>query len=75
MLYKGFLFACFTGLRGGDISSLKWRHIVEENGVTMINLITEKKKIQIRFKLPKQAIELLPQRKAEDDITLRLQVL
>ena len=67
MLYKGFLFACFTGLRGGDISSLKWRHIVEENGVTMINLITEKKKIQIRFKLPKQAIELLPQRKAEDD--------
>ena len=67
MLYKGFLFACFTGLRGGDISSLKWRHIVEENGVTMINLITEKKKIQIRFKLPQQAIDMLPERKAEDD--------
>jgi integrase len=67
MLYKGFLFACFTGLRGGDISSLKWRHIVEENEVTMINLITDKKKIQIRFKLPQQAIDMLPERKAEDD--------
>jgi integrase len=67
MLYKGFLFACFTGLRGGDISTLKWKHIVEENGVTMINLITEKKKIQIRFKLPQQAIDSLPERKGEDD--------
>ena len=56
MLYRGFLFACFTGLRGGDISTLKWKHIVEENSITMINLITEKKKIQIRFKLPLQAI-------------------
>ena len=67
MLYKGFLFACFTGLRGGDISSLKWRHIVKENEVTMINLITDKKKIQIRFKLPQQAIDMLPERKEEDD--------
>ena len=67
MLYKGFLFACFTGLRRGDISSLKWRHIVEENKVMMINLITDKKKIQIRFKLPQQAIDMLPERKAEDD--------
>ena len=67
MLYKGFLFACFTGLRGGDISTLKWKHIVEENGITMINLITEKKKIQIRFKLPQQAIDALPERKGKDD--------
>ena len=67
MLYKGFLFACFTGLRGGDISTLKWKHIVEENGITMINLITKKKKIQIRFKLPQQAIDALPERKSKDD--------
>jgi integrase len=67
MLYKGFLFACFTGLRAGDISTLKWKHIVEENSITMINLITEKKKIQIRFKLPQQAIDSLPERKGEDD--------
>ena len=67
MLYRGFLFACFTGLRGGDISTLKWKHIVEENSITMINLITEKKKIQIRFKLPQQAIDALPERKGKDD--------
>ena len=67
MLYRGFLFACFTGLRGGDISTLKWKHIVEENSITMINLITEKKKIQIRFKLPQQAIDTLPERKGKDD--------
>ena len=67
MLYRGFLFACFTGLRGGDISTLKWKHIVEENGITMINLITKKKKIQIRFKLPQQAIDALPERKSKDD--------
>lgn len=67
MLYKGFLFACFTGLRGGDISTLKWKHIVEENSITMINLITKKKKIQIRFKLPQQAIDALPERKNKDD--------
>ena len=67
MLYRGFLFACFTGLRGGDISTLKWKHIVEENSITMINLITEKKKIQIRFKLPQQAIDTLPERKGRDD--------
>ena len=67
MLYRGFLFSCFTGLRGGDISTLKWKHIVEENGITMINLITKKKKIQIRFKLPQQAIDALPERKSKDD--------
>ena len=67
MLYRGFLFSCFTGLRGGDISTLKWKHIVEENGITMINLITKKKKIQIRFKLPQQAIDALPERKGKDD--------
>ncbi len=67
MLYRGFLFACFTGLRGGDISTLKWKHIVEENCITMINLITKKKKIQIRFKLPQQAIDALPERKSKDD--------
>ena len=66
MLYRGFLFACFTGLRGGDISTLKWKHIVEENSITMINLI-KKKKIQIRFKLPQQAIDALPERKDKDD--------
>ena len=67
ILYRGFLFACFTGLRGGDISTLKWKHIVEENCITMINLITKKKKIQIRFKLPQQAIDALPERKSKDD--------
>ena len=72
MLYRGFLFACFTGLRGGDISTLKWKHIVEENGITMINLITKKKKIQIRFKLPQQAIDALPERKVKTIMYLQI---
>lgn len=62
MLKKAFLFAFYTGLRKGDIESLKWKHLPVINSQTELDLITGKKGVRLTFKLPKQAINLLPPR-------------
>lgn len=62
MLKKAFLFAFYTGLRKGDIESLKWKHLPVINSQTELDLITGKKGVRLTFKLPKQAINLLPAR-------------
>lgn len=66
MLKKAFLFAFYTGLRKGDIESLKWKHLPVINSQTELDLITGKKGVRLTFKLPKQAIDLLPPR-GEDE--------
>ena len=62
MLKRAFLFAFYTGLRKGDIESLKWKHLPVINSQTELDLITGKKGVRLTFKLPKQAINLLPTR-------------
>lgn len=62
ILKKAFLFAFYTGLRKGDIESLKWKHLPIINSQTELDLITGKKGVRLTFKLPKQAINLLPAR-------------
>ena len=62
MLKRAFLFAFYTGLRKGDIESLKWKHLPVINSQTELDLITGKKGVRLTFKLPKQAIDLLPAR-------------
>ena len=62
ILKKAFLFAFYTGLRKGDIESLKWKHLPVINSQTELDLITGKKGVRLTFKLPKQAINLLPTR-------------
>lgn len=62
MLKKAFLFAFYTGLRKGDIESLKWKHLPVINSQTELDLITGKKGVRLTFKLPKQAVNLLPTR-------------
>ena len=66
MLKKAFLFAFYTGLRKGDIESLKWKHLPVINSQTELDLITGKKGVRLTFKLPKQAINLLPARGDDD---------
>ena len=62
MLKRAVLFAFYTGLRKGDIESLKWKHLQVINSQTELDLITGKKGVRLTFKLPKQAIDLLPAR-------------
>ena len=62
MLKRAVLFAFYTGLRKGDIESLKWKHLPVINSQTELDLITGKKGVRLTFKLPKQAIDLLPAR-------------
>ncbi len=66
MLKKAFLFAFYTGLRKGDIESLKWKHLPVINSQTELDLITSKKGVRLTFKVPKQAVEALPTR-GEDE--------
>lgn len=66
MLKKAFLFAFYTGLRKGDIESLKWKHLPVINSQTELDLITGKKGVRLTFKLPKQAVDVLPAR-CDDD--------
>lgn len=71
MLKKAFLFAFYTGLRKGDIESLKWKHLPVINSQTELDLITGKKGVRLTFKLPKQAVDLLPAR-GEDETKVLL---
>lgn len=67
MLKKAFLFAFYTGLRKGDIERLRWNNlpIIDDN--VDLDLITGKKGVRLTFKLPQQAVELLPERTIEND--------
>ena len=62
-----FLFGCYTGLRGGDIDRLKWKHLPIVDGIVKLDLITGKKKVRLNFTLPKQALEWLPKRIGSED--------
>lgn len=63
---NAFLFACFTGLRGGDIATIKWKNLNETKNGTELDILTSKKKIRVRFVIPQQALKYLPPR-GEDD--------
>lgn len=70
-LYRGFMFACFTGLRGGDTKRLKWRDLIvsdEDPNWIEIYLVTQKKDIEIRFKIPQQALQYIPDRQGDNDL-------
>lgn len=69
-LYRGFMFACFTGLRGGDTIRLRWRDLIvngEDPTWIELYLVTQKKDTEIRFRIPQQALQYLPDRQGDDD--------
>ena len=66
MLKNAFLFAVYTGLRKQDIEDLKWHNIIiEDNGELTLDVLTQKKKRKLSFKIPKQAYKYLPQRRQD----------
>lgn len=60
MVAKMFLFQIFTGLRFGDVTSLKPSMIERENQQSYLNFSAKKTKVHDRNPLLPQAIELLP---------------
>jgi len=64
---SAFLFMCHTGIRQGDCCKLTWGDLPVIDGVTKLNVKTQKAKTDIYFKLPKVALDLLPKRMGDAD--------
>jgi integrase len=64
---NAFLFMCHTGIRQGDCCNLIWGDLPNIDGVTKLNVKTQKAKTDIYFKLPKVALDLLPKRMGDAD--------
>ncbi|MDG1911844.1 MAG: tyrosine-type recombinase/integrase [Flavobacteriaceae bacterium] len=64
---NAFLFMCHTGIRQGDCCKLTWSDLPVIDGVTKLNVKTQKAKTDIYFKLPKVALDLLPKRMGDAD--------
>ena len=64
---SAFLFMCHTGIRQGDCCKLTWGDLPVIDGVTKLNVKTQKAKTDIYFKLPKVALDLLPKRMGDSD--------
>lgn len=67
MLKNVFLFEFYTGLRAGDILRLKWKNLPLIGKNVELDLITGKKGKRLSFKIPKKALELLPERSGIND--------
>jgi integrase len=67
MLKNAFLFAFYTGLRKGDIETLKWKNLPIINSIVELDLITGKKGVRLTYKLPIQATEFLKNRGEENE--------
>lgn len=61
-LKRAFFFACYCGLRLGDIKSLKWENIFESNGVYYVRITQEKSKTEIVNPISPEAIKFLGNR-------------
>ena len=64
---NAFLFMCHTGIRQGDCCKLTWGDLPVIDGVTKLNVKTQKAKTDIYFKLPKVILDLLPKRMGDAD--------
>ena len=64
---NAFLFMCHTGIRQGDCCKLTWGDLPVIDGVTKLNVKTQKAKTDIYFKLPKVVLDLLPKRMGDAD--------
>lgn len=67
-LKRLFLFSCFTGLRYSDMVTLKWKNIVEENGLLHIKKEQVKTKDTVLIPISENAKKWLPTRKGDNSL-------
>ena len=51
-----FVFQCFTGLRYSDLQKLKKSNVIQEGGEYCLDVLTQKDKDRVHYKLPKNAV-------------------
>jgi len=69
---KPFLFSCYTGLRYSDIKALKWENIKLTENLILLQLKTKKTSKNQYLPLNQKALELLPDRKTDNDFIFDL---
>ena len=59
---QGFLFACYCGLRVGDVTDLRWGDISVNGGRHFVSVVMQKNSKPISLPLPVKALSWLPER-------------
>lgn len=59
---KAFLFACYCGLRVGDVTDLRWSDISVNGGRHIVSVVMQKNSKPISLPLPAKALSWLPER-------------
>ena len=59
---KAFLFACYCGLRVGDVTDLRWSDISVNGGRHFVSVVMQKNSKPISLPLPTKALSWLPER-------------
>lgn len=67
-----FLFCCYTGLRHSDVKSLRFNQIEDHSGVKWIVFSQKKTKKFNKVPLIRQAVDLLPEKKIENQKVFRV---
>ncbi len=67
-----FLFACYTGMRYGDIKELRYENLVKNNGSFWIYFTQQKTKKDTQIPLIPQAVALLPGKKFKKQQVFRV---
>ena len=66
-LKRFFLLSCFTGLRHSDVKRLTWKNVIVENKRHFLKFTIQKTKEPIKIPLSPDAVEILGERRGDDD--------
>ena len=69
---KAFLFACYCGLRVGDVTNLCWKDISVNGGRHFVSVVMQKNSKPISLPLPAKALSWLPERREPESSVFSL---